>query len=87
MLHNKTHRVHYDQKRQQEEGTRGIFSEGSREQAAPNIACCLFMPKQVATLPQLSIPKPTKTSDSSTIQQIVLSSRQCVRLWGSVGGT
>ena len=61
MLHNKGHRVHYDQKRQPEEGTSGIFSERSREQAAPNTVCCLPMPGQVVTLPQLSNPEAMKT--------------------------
>ena len=36
VLHNEGYRVRYEQKCQQQEGTRGIFSEGCREQAAPN---------------------------------------------------
>ena len=47
VLHNEGRRVRYDQKRQQE-GTRGIFSQGSQDQAAPNTICYSPMPGQVA---------------------------------------
>ena len=36
VLHNEGYRVRYERKCQQQEGTRGIFSEGCRQQAAPN---------------------------------------------------